>query len=170
MAKNTVFLLFRHAEKPDDGPLLSPAGTQHAQAYVGFLEKFHLGDRPLTVGAIFAAADTKGSFRPRLTVTPLAEALHLHIDTTFEDKQTEALSRRLLGDEFNGKLVVICWKHSELLDLAAALLGDTVLPKRAHWPQRWPDDEYEKMLQIAYGNNGAVDLLNTYCIQHPALS
>jgi hypothetical protein len=170
MAKNSVFLLIRHAEKPDSGRDLSPEGTKHAKAYVRLFSQYHAGPRLLTIDALFAAADSKASARPRLTLTPLAEALHLPIGTEYEDKQTAKLASRLLGDEFDGKTVVICWKHGEIMSLANALVGNpSALPREAHWPEAWPEDEFSWILQIVFDAAGKLDVASTYCIQHPAL-
>jgi hypothetical protein len=171
MAKNTVIILFRHAEKPDNGPDLSPAGFKHAEAYVPFISQYHVGAHPLQVSALFAAADSKASFRPRLTLAPLSKALQLPINTDYEDRQTAPLAARLLSDEFNGKSVVICWKHGQILALADALVGDSAeLKKKAHWPDNWPEDQYDWILQIVFDGAGALDVHNTYCIKHPALN
>ncbi len=170
MAKNCVILLIRHAEKPEFGEGLSAKGQRHAEAYVGFFERYHVGAQPLKIQALFAATDTKSSFRPRLTLAPLSHALSIPINTEFADKETDALVAHLKKKGSNNEGIVVCWKHGQIMALANALVGDpAALPKQAHWPVEWNEDTYDRVLQIAYGPNGALDLANTYCIEHPTL-
>ena len=170
MPKNAVILLIRHAEKPDFGPDLTEEGERHAQAYVHFFNNFHLGPRLLKIDALFAAADSKGSFRPRLTLIPLAAALKLPIQMPYEDKQIGKMADHLLSKKFDGKTVLVCWKHSELLPLADAL-GATahLLRPKTQWPLEWPDNQYNWILQIAYDGSNQIDRANTYCIRQPAI-
>ncbi len=143
---------------------------KRAESYVRFFSKYHVGARPLTIDALFAATDSKASFRPRLTLTPLSQAIHLPIHTEYEDKQTDALAQRLLSQEFEGKNVIVCWKHGQIMALANALIGNSsALPKHAHWPETWPEDQYDWILQVVHGDDGSLDVANTYCVQHPAL-
>jgi hypothetical protein len=169
MAKNNVILLIRHAEKPEFGEGLSPEGVRHAEADVGFFARYHVGEQPLKIQALFAAADTKASFRPRLTLAPLSKALGIPINTEYADKETDALAAHLKKKEFNNEGIVVCWKHGQILELATALVGDPrALPKQARWPEDWKEDVYSRVLQIVFGDSGALDLANTYCIEHPA--
>ena len=171
MARNTLILLIRHAEKPEDGPELSPQGERHAQAYVRFFTHYHLGPKLLTIDALFAAKDTEGSIRPRLTLEPLAAELKLPLHTPYEDKQTKKMAEHLLSKKFDGETVVVCWKHSEILELADKL-GATAraLRPKTQWPEEWPDSEYRWVLQIGYTPEGQIDHANTYCIRQPAIT
>src|SRR5271170_7271252 len=71
--QDAVILIIRHAEKPKAGPDLSPEGVQRAEAYVNYFKSFQVNSQPLTLDYLFAAADSKNSIRPRLTLTPLSE-------------------------------------------------------------------------------------------------
>src|SRR5882757_4361846 len=170
MPKNAVFLLIRHAEKPESGPELSPRGQKHAEAYVHFFTNFHVGPRLLKIDALFAAADTEGSIRPRMTLVPLSKELNLPIQTAFEDKQVGKLGDHLLSKKCDGKTVIICWKHGLILELADAL-GATarVLRPRTQWPLEWPDTEFRWVLQIVYNAAGQIDHENTFCIREPSI-
>src|SRR6476660_7281750 len=75
--KDAVVLIIRHAEKPDAGRDLSPAGQERAEAYKDYFQKFTVDSKQLRPDAVFAAKDTKGSRRPRLTVEPFAKAAQL---------------------------------------------------------------------------------------------
>lgn len=170
---NTTIVLIRHAEKPESGTGLSPAGEARASAYVDFFTNF----RPIgmdvsdsfQINALFAAAHSAGSERPSLTLAPLAGALGLEIDTQFKDKQFGLLARFLRDSpNFANSGLVICWHHEKLLSLAEALGVDaTALPRAAAWPARWPDDVFGWLLQVSYGGDGRVDESRTRCInQH----
>ena len=168
--KGTVVLLIRHAEKPDKGTGLSPAGEEHARAYVPFFSDYRFGVRHLTVDALFAAADSDGSARPRLTLTPVSQALKKPINADFIGKKYDDLAHQLLTSEFSGKTVVICWKHGEIMQLAAALgVNPASLPAKAHWPLTWPEDQFGWVLQIVYDDSGNLDVANTVCITEPVL-
>lgn len=70
--KNAVILVIRHAEKPDKGKHLSQAGKARANAYVDYFKNYKVNDKALKLESLFAAADTKGSHRPRLTLESTA--------------------------------------------------------------------------------------------------
>ena len=169
MPKNSVFLIIRHAEKPESGSGLTPLGEKHARAYVRFFKNYHVGPRPLKIDALFAAADKESSARPRLTLVPLAEELNLPIQVAYGDKHVEQLAKHLLS-KAEGKTVLICWRHGSILELADALGATTrVLRPRTKWPSDWPDNEYRWVLQIVYDANGKLDLENTFCIREPSI-
>lgn len=83
--KNTVILIVRHAEKPDDGYGLSAEGEARAKAYVNYFKHFTIESQPVKLSHLFAAADSKKSHRPRLTIEPTSKALGLAIDSRFKD-------------------------------------------------------------------------------------
>ena len=76
--KDAVIVIIRHAEKPASGYGLSPAGEARAQAYAGYFQHFTLDGQPVKFNYIFAAADSKESHRPRLTITPTSLAIGTH--------------------------------------------------------------------------------------------
>jgi hypothetical protein len=144
-------VLLRHAEKPgdaavdleQDGPHLSPHGRARAAALA-----FHL---PETLGrpdVLFAAATSKHSNRPLETITPLAERLGLAVHAKDPDHDFAALAAKILGDEqMSGKLVVVCWHHGKLPQLAAAL--GVVNP-----PNPWPPAVFDRFWRIDFGGDG----------------
>src|SRR5579872_3669598 len=89
--KDTIILIIRHAEKPETGQGLSPAGQQRAEACVHYFKNFTVDAKPLKLDSLFATADSKGSQRPRLTLEPLGNALGLKIDNRFKNKQCREL-------------------------------------------------------------------------------
>ena len=90
--KGATVLLIRHAEKPDDGDGLTPAGEARTKAYVGYFQNLKFHDESLQPDTIFAAADSHHSRRPRLTVEPLAQALKIPVNTTYKDKDFASLA------------------------------------------------------------------------------
>ena len=146
----TTILIVRHAEKPDSGPQLAPAGVQRAQAYATYFKGFAFDGKHLTPNYIYAAADSKSSDRPRLTCTPTANALNLQIDTRFADKQFAALANDLESTP-HGKVVLICWHHGEIPSLVRALGVDpsTVFPA-----PKWPGDVFGWVVAIHYDKKG----------------
>src|SRR5437764_10364461 len=82
--KNATVLIIRHAEKPESGKHLSPAGVRRAQAYVDFFNSFTLNSHLVKIDHLFAAKKSKNSDRPSETLLPLSNALHLKIHSTFD--------------------------------------------------------------------------------------
>lgn len=94
---------------------------------------------------IFATQRSKNSNRPIETVTPLATALQLHIDDGHEDNDEEIkeMTNAILKDTaFAGKIVLICWHHGKIPDIAKAL-GIAKPPK-------WDGKVFDRVWQITY--------------------
>jgi hypothetical protein len=147
---DTTVMIIRHAEKPDDGAGLTPAGEARAQAYVGYFEHFTLHGQPMTPNALYAAADSKSSMRPRLTITPLSQALGLPIDDRFADKQTRELADALRSEP-HGDRVLICWHHGEIPKLIQDLGAD---PLQLLHADKWPADEFGWVVILRYDHQG----------------
>jgi hypothetical protein len=147
--KNAVILVIRHGEKPASGPLLSPAGQARAQAYVGYFKSFAVGSKPLKLDYLFAAADSKESQRPRLTIEPLSKALGLAIDDKFSGTKPQdvvrAIRKKPAGQQF-----LICWHHAQVPQLLTTLGADPkgVLPKG-----KWPNSVFGWVIQLCYDSN-----------------
>jgi hypothetical protein len=166
MPTNASILLVRHAEKPETGTGLAPAGQARAQAYVAWFQNYAIDGTPFRPKYIFAAADSDDSHRPRLTMTPLAKALGLTIDDKHKDKDYAQVADDLLHHpRYNGSDVLVCWHHGEILDLAAAL-GASVgtLPPSANWPAKWHGDVFGWVLQLVYGADGTLVPARTVCL------
>ena len=140
----TVFVI-RHADKPEAGDGLSPAGEARARACVAYFKDFKLD-------AIFAAADSRNSRRPRLTVEPLAKALGLPIDTRYKDKECQRLADDLRAHRA-GNAILICWHHGTMSGLLQAMGADpAALLPGGHWPE----DEYRWVIVLRYDAEGNV--------------
>lgn len=174
MPQNTTILLIRHAEKPESGPLLAVAGQARAQAYTVYFQNYVRDARPVTLHYLFAAADSDESHRPRLTITPLANALGLPINDTYKDNDYKNLAGEILTNpQYNNTNILICWHHGKILDLAVALGADAdILPPETHKPKPkpskkkpWPEDVYGWVLQLHYGGDGTIDPQQTKCVK-----
>jgi broad specificity phosphatase PhoE len=137
-------ILMRHADKPDDpdDPDLSAAGVARAEHLAAYI--------PQTFGKpdyIIATARSKHSDRPVETVAPLAHAVGVTARDDFRDKDFEDLVEDLFSDPtYRGKTLVICWHHGTLPAIAA-LLGAPA----GSYPDPWPDDTYNVILDFRYG-------------------
>jgi len=150
--KDSIVLIIRHAEKPDSGNTLAPAGELRAQAYVHYFQTFTLGSELCKPDSLFAAADSKNSHRPRLTLQPLATALGLKLDTRFEDKQPEALASELRSGS-HGSHILICWHHGEIPALLRALGAD---PAQLLPDAKWPPQTFDWLIELQYDHEGHV--------------
>lgn len=147
---DTRIVIIRHAEKPEDGSGLTPAGEARAKAYVGYFKSFKIAGKPFKIDHIFAATDSKKSIRPRLTVTPLAAALGLKLDQRFSDKDGDALADELKSKS-NGKNILVCWRHGKIPALLTALGADKA--KLIPGP-KWPDNVYDWAIELTYNHQG----------------
>lgn len=98
MPKNTNILMIRHAEKPDEGDLLSVAGQERAQAYTIYFQNYAINGKPIEIKYLFAAKDSNDSERPRLTIEPLSKVLKLEINAKHKDHEYQKLADRILQD------------------------------------------------------------------------
>jgi hypothetical protein len=148
--KNAVVLIIRHGEKPASGPYLSPRGQQRAEAYKNYFRNFTVDSKPLRPDAVFAAKDTKGSQRPRLTVEPFAKAENLPVDARFSSDQSLELAAALRATE-QGKRILISWHHTDIPNLLRALGAK---PKKLLPHGKWPDSVFDWVLLLGYDQDG----------------
>jgi hypothetical protein len=158
--RNTLVLIIRHAEKPETGTDLIPAGVERANAYVKYFKNFTVDSKPLKLDAIFAAADTKGSHRSRLTTEPLAAALGMTLDTRFKDKAPEEFITELKSKP-HGKTILICWHHGGIPGLLTSLGAD---PAKLLPGGKWPDEVFGWMIQLRFDQDGRLIPAETKCI------
>jgi hypothetical protein len=137
-------LVIRHAEKSGSkfDPHINPRGLQRAAALPNlFPEKF------ATPQFIFASRPAPHSNRPVETVTPLARALNLTIDTRFTDEDYPGLAQFVVTNPVHaGKIVLICWHHDRIPALTARL-GVT-------HPPSWPAAQFDRVWKIEYLDGG----------------
>jgi len=136
-------VVLRHAEKTGDriDRGLSSAGSERAARIVRYI--------PDTFGSpdvLIAAKSSDRSRRPVETLEPLAAALSLDIKAKYDDKETDALVSALGGKpSFRGKFCIICWRHSDIPRLVAALGAPVGIV-----PDRWDETDYTTLVEIDY--------------------
>ena len=148
--KGSLVLILRHAEKPDAGSGLPAAGEGRAGGYVNYFNRFTVDSKPLRLNTLFAAADSRQSCRPRLTLEPLSRALGLPIDSRFKAKQVHELADALQALP-SGSQILICWHHEEIPPLLRALGAD---PEKIIPGGRWPGKVYSWLIQLRYDEQG----------------
>ena len=137
-------LIMRHAEKTGDDfdRHLSAQGQQRADRLVTYI--------PQTLGTpdfLIAAKPSKKSQRPTDTIAPLANALGLKINESFDDDETGALVEHLGGSQTNAaKFGVISWRHSDIPALMAALGAPD-----DSYPHAWDPAVFNLILDITFG-------------------
>ena len=145
-----TLLIVRHAEKPDSGSGLAPAGEARAKAYADYFAHFQLDGAPVKIGTIIASADSENSERPRLTVTPFSQASGIKIEQPFPDKEVKALAHWLAAGTPN-RTILIAWHHGKLPKLLRELGADSeeLVPGGV-----WPEDTYDWLIVLKYDSNG----------------
>jgi hypothetical protein len=145
-------LLIRHAEKPDDilSTHLSEAGVKRAEALPKLFEKSD--DRPEPFPKpdfLIATRNTKNSQRPTETLAPLAKALDLKVDATFDHTNPPSLATVLFGtSKYVGKTVLVCWHHGAITEVAKALGVEK--------PPEWKDGVYDRVWDLTFDEQGKV--------------
>ena len=147
---NAVILIIRHGEKPANGRGLTVVGQARANAYAGYFKNFTMDGQPLKLDCLFAAADSKASDRPRLTLEPTSKLLGLPINTPFEDLKFKELADEIRSKPL-GKNILICWHHGEIPQLVHALGAD---PARLFPKGKWPDDIFNWVVELSYNSDG----------------
>jgi hypothetical protein len=160
--EDATILIIRHAEKPESGFGLSPAGEKRAEAYASYFKHFALpsNSQPLTPDYLIATADSAGSHRPRLTLEPLSKELGLKIDARFKNKNFEELAHELQTHK-HGHRILICWHHGEIPALAKAFGAD---PGKWLPDGKWPTDEFGWMLLLRFDHDGHLKPGESQCI------
>jgi len=148
--KNATVLIIRHAEKPETGKHLTPAGVRRAQAYPGFFKSFTIDSHPVKIDHLFAAQKSKNSDRSRETLLPLSNALHLKIHLTFDLSESQELADKVRRS-YSGETVLICWHHGAIPGLLKAF---GVNPKTVLPGGEWPDDVFGWLIVLRYDQQG----------------
>ena len=139
-------LLMRHAEKTGktDDIYLSKEGMRRAERLPAYIPQAF--GRP---DFIYAAARSKRSIRSIETMKPLAAALGIEVQYHIEDKEFKALVTEIFSKpEYRGKMIVICWHHGKLPEIAALLGG-----QKGSYPDPWPQDCFNLVLDFRYNQN-----------------
>ncbi len=137
-------LLIRHGEKPDVGSELSPQGWLRAKALPHMFERPEFLKFGLPV-ALYAMAPQKknGSVRAIQTLSFVSAKLRLPINKNFTRDEVDSLVRDIQENpHYNGQMVVICWEHKVLEDIAHAFGIKKHLD--------WPGDQYDRVWSLKF--------------------
>lgn len=135
------------ATQPTLGCPLSPAKGGFSAAYTsvaiaGEAPRFQKPD------FIFATQASKHSNRPVETITPTAAALALDVDDKHADADyAKVASDVLTNAKYVGKVVLICWHHGNIPNLAKALGIAS--------PPPWPGPMFDQIWQVTWPNGAA---------------
>ena len=147
-----TILIIRHAEKLTDGRIdLSPTGFKRADLLTNlFVPAGVRSDLP-TPQVLIASHQSPHSNRPVQTITPLAKALNLPIDSTYMSEDYASVARSLLSGKYAGKVVLIAWHHGVLPQFVTALGAQPPYAK-------WPDTQFDRIWRIDYDKDGKATL------------
>ena len=165
-------VIIRHADRAEKkmaGQFLIAKGQVRAEKFAAYFLT-HFG----TPDFLFASNPLKSdkteeskSFRPVQTLAPLANQLSLKtksnvlVFTPYFYKEYAQLTSDLLKDkQFDNKLIVICWQHFYLNDIAKKL-GVTVSLKK------WGVDVYDTVYILKYNIHGKLDSFQLLKHQYP---
>jgi broad specificity phosphatase PhoE len=146
-------LIIRHAEKSNDAlsKHLNEAGKERAAALPKLFEKSD--DRPGPFPKpdyILAARNSANSHRPVETVTPLAKALKLTVTAEIDSDDVPAFARQVFfTPKYEGKTLLISWRHGMLPELAKALGA-------ADAPKDWKDETFDRVWDLTFDEQGKV--------------
>jgi broad specificity phosphatase PhoE len=139
-----TILIIRHAEKLTDGRLdLSPGGFQRAAVLSKLFAPAGIRADLPAPQVLIATHQSAKSNRPVETITPLASALKLPIDSTVMNEDYAALAKELLSGKYAGKVVLVSWHHGKIPALAEALGA-----KPPYKP--WPEEQFDRIWRIDY--------------------
>jgi hypothetical protein len=149
LANNTI-LIIRHSEKPDAGTGLNAAGEARARLYSKYFQPFQEEGLSIQVDSLYAGADSKNSFRPRLTLEPLSKSSGMPLHSNIGTQDSELLVHTL-KTEAHGQHPLIAWRHGEIPTLLRAFGAspEELLPNG-----QWPDDVFDWVIVLNMGPDG----------------
>lgn len=147
-------VLMRHAEKASSGAYLSLKGRQRAAAlvptFLGSPSLLHYG--PPVAIYVMKSGNKEPAVRWAQTVIEVADQLNISLQNQYNRREIEALVKEIKGsEEYEGKMVLICWSHGELPKIAE-LFG----AKKA--PKKWDREVFDRFWIITFQEDGTVTL------------
>lgn len=121
-AMPSAIILMRHAEKPPQGNELSARGWERAKALPKFFtDRSEVNVYGLPV-ALYAMASLDGSsVRAIQTLKYVSQETGVAINSNYaRDEVSQLVNEIRSSASFDGKLVVICWEHKVLSEIAQA--------------------------------------------------
>jgi len=100
-------------------------------------------------GFLFATKPSGSSNRPVETITPLSVALGLTIDAKHADKDYVDVATDILSHpKYVNKVVLVCWHHGKIPDLARYLGAQNV-------PAKWDGTVFDRVWSIPFKDGAA---------------
>jgi len=154
-------IIIRHGEKPENGGELNEQGFRRAEALVWFFQTNAAVTRYGTPAAIYAAApkNEDSSIRSIQTVTPLARALKITINTRFTRGQAHKLAADIMANPlYEGRMVLVCWQHGNISAIIRELAeyngsGQAALNAL---PSEWPDGSFDRAWLLNFSDGRIV--------------
>ena len=142
-------IIIRHGEKQEYGNQLSEKGYKRADALVNFFLSVPEVNEYGSPVAIYAAApkNEDSSIRSIQTVTPLARALNITINTGFTRGQAHKLVRDIMENpRYTGRMVLISWQHGHIPDIVRELAEYSPYGPAAQLalPAEWPEARFDR--------------------------
>lgn len=161
-------VLLRHADKLPQyltGPAVSAKGYIRALKF-SFYFLSYFGEPDFVVAGKPKGKDA--SIRELQTVGPLVNILaERHPDIGFDilhpytHEEYDELAKYILKDKkFDNKLVLICWRHTKIVELVKALGVKNKL-------EPWPDDDYDSVYILDYDQFGTITKFTILHNQYP---
>lgn len=155
-AAPTQVLLIRHAEKPLQGNSLSTKGRERAAALTPYFMETEALLKQGQIVAIYAMKTSKNepSMRPIETVTPLATALQLTLNTNYEYDDYQRMVNEIMSEKsYHGRTVLICWEHHLIPEIARAF-------KALQSPTKWQDQIFDRVWSITISASNKASFQN----------
>ena len=145
-------ILIRHAEKTPPGTYLSLKGRQRAAALVPTF----LGSPPLlhygTPAAIYVMKSGKKgpAVRWSQTVIGIADEINIPLQNQYNRLETDNLVKEIReSEEYEGRMVLICWSHGELPRIATKFGAKNI-------PKKWHTDVFDRFWILTFEEIGNV--------------
>jgi hypothetical protein len=142
-------IIIRHAEKPATGDDLNAKGRQRAAALVPYFQEAPEVLEYKTPVAIYAQKSTEEhkSRRPVDTIKGLAKALNQELIQYPRENALVMVKDIMAKPEYEGKMVLICWSHTGIPDMAKAF--------GVKEPPPWPGTVYDRNWVITFDKGNA---------------
>jgi hypothetical protein len=163
VAPPSQIFVIRHGEKElndKTDPHLNARGNMRAAALPGlFVASPKASKKPTRYAKpdfLYAAAESKNSNRPVETILPLSRALG---DMPIQRKTKEfqpAIDQIFSEAKHAGKVVLICWRHGPIADLAQAIAAKAKnadqLKKQI--PAKWEAEVFDRVWRFSFDDAG----------------
>jgi hypothetical protein len=163
-------LIIRHGEKANDENdiHLNSRGAARAAAIPSLFvipPTFPTKPAPLpTPDFLYATKQSKHSNRPVETVTPLSKVLgDVQIHDKHKDADFQGVVDAIFGDDKHaGKVVLICWHHGSIPDLASAVAAKARNADRlkTQVPGKWEGAVFDRVWRFTFDDKNQATFAN----------